>query len=376
MRKVIWCIVWILLFATSCGVIESAEGEEEGRYVLALVDFYAGTRTLLLVSAVGDARACNLSARFPGLYTASWSPDGRRIAFVSEQSGNREIYSVDLETLAIVNLTQNPAADIAPSWSPDGQLIAFVSDRDYCPSDDMGLPDASCIFWHGELYVMKWDGTDVRRVTETESSECGALWFPDGRRLVYSVPCSLVDGHSEIYILDLASGLLTQLTDSRATSGYNMAPNPSPDGRYILFHSFQDNDLELYLMNADGSEQVRLTDMPGPELSASWSPDGNFIAWEHNQEVLVMDVKTRHIINTGTKALSACRPRWSPSGEKIAFVAHCGVNDSGPHDAVYVMNLDGSDKVNVTPRLGGQHRFGVLGWVPIEWMEVCSAHTD
>lgn len=373
MKTVAWCIVDVLLLvATSCAMIHPSTARNDAHYALALVNF---EESQVLIIAPDGSKASNLSARFPGLYTASWSPDGQRAAFVSDRSGNREIYSVDLETMMAVNLTQNPAADIAPSWSPDGQFIAFVSDRDYCPVDDLGLPDAGCVFWHGELYVMRYNGTDIRRVTRTATSECGAGWSPDSTRLFYSAPCSLVmDEPAEIYTVDLASGLVTQLTDSGAISttplAHSINPTPSPDGRHVLFYSSRDGDWELYLMDTDGGNVVRLTSMPGSELSASWSPDSVSIAWEHDQEILVMNVDTRNMISTGTKGLSACRPRWSPSGKEIAFVANCGIGGSGPHDAVYVMNRDGSGKINVTPNLGNQARLGLLGWVPIQWIEV------
>jgi len=101
-----------------------------------------------------------------------WSPDGRRIAFTFQEQPeegtfqteiNSDIWVMDIETGARSPLVQDPSADLWPVWSPDGQRIAFVSERD----------DPS-----GEVYVMSADGSDVRRLTDNELSEVMLAWMP------------------------------------------------------------------------------------------------------------------------------------------------------------------------------------------------------
>ena len=365
-------IIIVLLLVTSCSVKGLGESQQK-TYALALWD---ESGKVLLIGLADDSKVVDLTAVLSGPLEyglLSWSPDGRQVVFVSNRDGNREIYSIDLETRTLVNITKNPAADVTPSWSPDGRYIAFISDRDYCSVDRI-LPDQDCIFRHGEIYVMKRDGSDVQRITNTEVSECGATWWPDSKRLIYSVSCSLLHEPTEIYTIDLKGGHPAQMTDSSKVPvkqhyAYNLGPQPSPDGRNILFYSFRDDDREMYLMNPDGSGQVRLTNMAGLELGATWSPDSSSITWEHEGEILVIDVKTREIVPTGTRELSACQPHWLPSGQKIVFVANCGFGGNGPHDFIYIMNRDGSDKVRLAAQLN-RKQLGIIAWVPSEWMKI------
>jgi TolB protein len=86
-----------------------------------------------------------------GAYTApAWSPDGRKIAFVSDRNGNSEVYVMNAKGNGQRNLTRNPAFDADPAWSPDGRKIAFASKRD------------------GEygIYVMNVDGSGQRRLAQ------------------------------------------------------------------------------------------------------------------------------------------------------------------------------------------------------------------
>jgi Tol biopolymer transport system component len=95
----------------------------------------------------------------------TWAPDGRALAVVSPQEGNKEIFVVDLETGAATNISRRGTEEEAPAWSPLGAQIAFVSDRD-------GIP---------ELYVMQRDGSGVRRLTQSSSASEGfPVWTADG----------------------------------------------------------------------------------------------------------------------------------------------------------------------------------------------------
>jgi Tol biopolymer transport system component len=93
----------------------------------------------------------------------AWSPDGARIAFVSNRDGNPEIYLMSADGTGLVRLTDNPAKDDSPAWSPDGMHIAFVSDR-----DDPLLND--------EIYVMSADGSHQTRLTNNPATDSGPTW--------------------------------------------------------------------------------------------------------------------------------------------------------------------------------------------------------
>ena len=114
----------------------------------------------------------------------SWSPDGKRIAFVSIKDGfGMGIYVMDTDGNNKQRLTDNLSDEWDPSWSPDGKRIAFVSDRDGNP----------------EIYVMDVDGKNQRRLTRNASDDTVPSWSPDGDRIVF---VSHRDGNYEIYTMN------------------------------------------------------------------------------------------------------------------------------------------------------------------------------
>jgi TolB protein len=99
----------------------------------------------------------------------AWSPDGRRLAFVSDRDGNVEIYVMDTDGQNQQRLTQNPADDWPAAWSPDGRWIVFASQ-----------PDGN---WN--LYVMNSTGQQVQRLTNDPADEREPVWSPDGRTIAF-----------------------------------------------------------------------------------------------------------------------------------------------------------------------------------------------
>ena len=150
----------------------------------------------------------------PGLdYRPQWSPDGNQLLFVSERDGNPELYRYDFATHAAVRLTDSAGNDAYASWSPSGEFIAFASERD-TPGQH-------------EIYTMRWDGTDVRRWTHNEVGEDEPSWSPDGRYLAFR---SDETGNSEIRVVELATGAITNLSQHE---GYDGEPVWSPASPWL-----------------------------------------------------------------------------------------------------------------------------------------------
>jgi len=115
--------------------------------------------------------------------------------------------------------------------------------------------------------VMDTSGQNVRQVSHGLQGVGGSLdWSPDGKSLlVYAGPV----GDKDIFRLEIATGLTTQLTDG----GNNAASSYSPDGQYIVFNSLRNNDqADLFIMHADGTEVRQLTDNPEPDWQPRWEP--------------------------------------------------------------------------------------------------------
>ena len=114
----------------------------------------------------GRERAAAADAHGAGqLQPSSWSPDGRKILFVSERDGNFEVYVMNPDGSGRRNLTRHPGHDSAPSWSPDGRKIVFTTKRD----------------GNFEVYVMNADGSEQRNLTRNPAPDRSPIWSP-GRK--------------------------------------------------------------------------------------------------------------------------------------------------------------------------------------------------
>jgi len=214
--------------------------------------------------------------------SATWSPDSKNIAFHASASGlglpirpdpgsatsDSDIFVANVDDLldgvaGPINLTNNPEAiDDDPDWSPDGRRIVFTS---HPVTDDPIRSNQA------EIYVINVDGTGLTRLTFNAEEERSPSWSPDGERIVYM--CRIGGGTAVTEICDMkADGSdrrrLTNNTVVDATATF------SPDGQQILFHRTvapgTPGVQQLWLMNADGTGQIQLTNPPGVNTLANW----------------------------------------------------------------------------------------------------------
>jgi Tol biopolymer transport system component len=214
-----------------------------------------------------------------------------RIAFYSLrdgsfQDGNWEVFFMNPDGTGVVNLTNHPSRDGRfsgvqvgrPAWSPDGRRIAFVSTRDGP---------------FGDVVVMNADGSDQVNLTNNGMWNQHPSWSPDGNRIAFH---SARDGSVEIYAMDADGTNVIQLTDEPGDIPANWQPAWSPDGSRITYAKASEDvgaGFEIYVMNADGSNQVTLTpDSKWRNLNHDWSPDGTRITRERSERVLRPDCLT------------------------------------------------------------------------------------
>jgi len=224
------------------------------------------------------------------------SPDGKKIAFVSRRTGTFELFSMNADGSGVLRLTTNGQADWGPTYTPNGARLLFFrtingTDEIFSMAATGGneirltnnswfdvlpvmTPDGKTIIFNSDrngstrqanydIYSMNPDGTGQRRLTTNPGQDWYHAISPDGKSIAYTC-----DDHINIMNIDGTNP--RRLTTPR---GYrDDRPTFSPDGKKIAFASNRDGNWEIYVMNADGTGQTRLTNSPGADYYPCWGP--------------------------------------------------------------------------------------------------------
>jgi Tol biopolymer transport system component len=209
-----------------------------------------GDGDLFIVGADGFAAERVLEG-WPGRET-TWSPDGTRLAYYSQQDGAIHVMNLDGSQDHRIS-DSNATGD--PAWSPYGSAIAFTA-------RDEG----------GAIFVVRPDGSGLRQVTAPPGSDFDAAWSPDGTRIAF---IRTDDGDADVYTMRPDGTQIRRLTDD---SAFDEDPTWSPDGSKIAFAKRADvgEVPQLFVMNADGTGQRQLTQGPAGGAQPAWQPvDGS-----------------------------------------------------------------------------------------------------
>jgi Tol biopolymer transport system component len=210
---------------------------------------------------------------------------------------------------------------------------------------------------NNEIYTIFSDGTGLTRLTNSTQRECGPAWSPDGSKIAFYIHYN--DLSWSEFIMDIDGATITRLTNTANVC--DGPPSWSPDGRFIAFgrwYSLENYRAELWVMNADGTNQHRVGNFSGDH--PAWSPDGSKIAICYHKangsSIAVVNPDGSNLMEISTEGNENWWPAWSPDGEKIAFQS----NRSGDHE-VYVIRADGSNPVRLTDNPGED---GEPDWSP------------
>ena len=216
---------------------------------------------------------------------------------------------------------------------------------------------------NGEIYRMDSDGKRLRRLTKHLQYDGGAAWSPDGQQITFMSFRDLNRIQNpgiilgEIYLMNADGTNPINLTQS--VEKPDRGSSWSPDGRQIAFSSselFVQEDLfrsDIWVMDVDGGNSRNLTKHGAEDVDPAWSPDGNQIAFssdrEGNWEIYVMNSDGTNPINLTKHQTKDEKPSWSPDGKQIAFSSERDRKDDGDKNVeIYLMNADGTNPINLT----------------------------
>ena len=282
---------------------------------------------------------------FVTVHHSSAAVSNGKIAFTSDSV----IYTINADGSGLDQLTEtgNGFLDRFPSWSPDGTKIVF---------------GRTTFTVKSQIYVMNADGSNPTRLTNNAFSDRQPVWSPDGSKIAF---VSDRDGNDEIYVMNPDGGNQVRLTNN---TSFDFDPAWSPDGTKIALSSNRDfpanpgngvNPFEVYVMNADGSNAVRLTNNTSADAQPTFSPDGTKIAFMTQRSglalVFVMNANGSNQVNiTQSTTLDSADPEWSPDGTTIAFTSYARVGQTNA-DEIFAMNADGSNIRRITTSTFDEH---------------------
>ena len=268
------------------------------------------------------------------------------IAFVSTQTGNKEIYICEFDGHNPVQFTRTRDITLSPAWSPDGRWLAYTAypkNRPFLyikhrfqkrgyeignkglnitpawmpvndPStalDDLRLAATLSFTGDQEIYLLTGKGKIIKRLTKSWGSDVSPTWSPDGKKFAF---VSNRSGNPQIYVKDLDSGRVDRLTYQ---GRYNTQPNWSPQGDKLAYAGMEGSRNDIYVIGFNGRPPMQLTRNAGNNESPSWSPDGSMIVFSSTRQgrpqIHVMTAFGTDQRRLLTMPGEQTNPQWSPN---------------------------------------------------------------
>jgi dipeptidyl aminopeptidase/acylaminoacyl peptidase len=248
---------------------------------------------------------------------------GGVIAYCSQPASgndlNEDIYAINADGSGNTRIIDAPIGLNYPDWSPDGERLAVI-----------GYVSEST--W--SIYAFDADGTNLQRLTTMDDVwDTDPSWSPNGSQIAFTRIYPSQNNRAEIWIMNADGSNQHWIGIEGGSAKW------SPDGTRLIYHSIKSDNYDVYTCNTAGTNEQQLTSTPDGEITPAWSPDGSQIAVtavgdDFSHQVYVMNSDGTNLRPLTDGETGAAAPRWSPDGSLIAF-------KSGGD--IYVINTDGTN---------------------------------
>ncbi len=342
----------------------------------------------------GMSAAClvvALALVVPGSALATPPGANGRITYMQfDDNGQFQVWVANPDLSHQTQITPGTSDGWMPGWSPDGSRIVFASHQyDPDPNDAVEIMD---------VFTMRPDGSDVRKLTDSVGYSGSASWSPDGRWIVYSADRADYPTAQGIYIIPSdGSAPPRRITTLPAGSWWQELPRFSPDGTRLVFNEYRGGkelrkgayvaeQAALFTVRTDGTDLRQITPWGIHATDADWSPDGKRLVFAAQPthignigDVMIADADGGHLKDltqdhglTGIGNIKAVQyaesfnPAWSPDGSKIIFLSFSFTADDGFVAGMQTMNPDGSGRafLGTEPVEGHQPDWGTAPIIP------------
>lgn len=228
----------------------------------------------------------------------AWSPDGKQIAYASDQGKQFELWLMNADGSNKQQLTQNDFNDWSPSWSPDGTKLVYVSSE---------VP-------YSHIYILDIASGKSTRLLDTPGNEGAPKWSPDGSKIIYM---NDNEGHFNLFTVKPDGSGIVQVTDF----GQDDRPNWSPDGKMITFRrqtvfSSMFSGAEVFVADANGKNALQLTNNTAADDWPAFSPDGKWIVysttWASDSYIQILPISGGTPATLIPGSIVGRSPDWKP----------------------------------------------------------------